>query len=147
MPAARPVSAASATVDYFQGDIMALGTLGPRSFDVIDSGAACCITCCRSVRGLAHPLVVVASGMRDEGCPLQRTRPQAHRSRADRHCGARLRGDASRDIRRYRQELGDAKLRWLSPLADFYSLSECRDLLFHVIEHNFTLPKIASGVP
>ena len=27
--------------------------------------------------------------------------------------------------------------------ADFYSLSECRDLLFHVQEHRFTLPQIA----
>lgn len=26
--------------------------------------------------------------------------------------------------------------------ADFYSLSDCRDLLFHVQEHNFTLPEI-----
>jgi hypothetical protein len=25
---------------------------------------------------------------------------------------------------------------------DFYSLSECRDLLFHVMEHTYTLPQI-----
>ena len=27
---------------------------------------------------------------------------------------------------------------------DFYSLSECRDLLFHVQEHQFDIPRIAS---
>jgi uncharacterized protein YeaO (DUF488 family) len=48
------------------------------------------------------------------------------------------------DIRRYRQELGDTKLGRLSQITDFYGLSECRDLLFHAIEHNFTLPKIAA---
>ena len=26
--------------------------------------------------------------------------------------------------------------------SDFYSMSECRDLLFHVQEHQFTIPQI-----
>ena len=29
---------------------------------------------------------------------------------------------------------------------DFFSLSECRDLLFHVQEHRLTLPEIASFI-
>ena len=27
--------------------------------------------------------------------------------------------------------------------SDFFSISECRDLLFHVQEHNLSLPQIA----
>jgi hypothetical protein len=29
---------------------------------------------------------------------------------------------------------------------DFYSLSECRDLLFHVQEHRFTIPQIIDAL-
>jgi hypothetical protein len=36
----------------------------------------------------------------------------------------------------------DAPMRRLTHSADFYSLSECRDLLFHVQEHRLTLPEI-----
>lgn len=32
---------------------------------------------------------------------------------------------------------------WLTRSYDFYSLSQCRDLVFHVQEHTFTLPEIA----
>lgn len=35
---------------------------------------------------------------------------------------------------------------WLETLADFYSMSDCRDLLFHVQEHQFTLPQIEAAL-
>jgi hypothetical protein len=35
-------------------------------------------------------------------------------------------------------------LEWLSETLDFYSTSECRDLLFHVQEHRLTLGQIES---
>lgn len=39
---------------------------------------------------------------------------------------------------------GDDPLRaWLTRSYDFYSLSQCRDLVFHVQEQTFTLPQIA----
>lgn len=51
------------------------------------------------------------------------------------------------DIRRCRQELavlfGDREERGILHGRDFYSMQECRDLLFHVQEHLFTLPQIA----
>jgi len=51
-------------------------------------------------------------------------------------------------IRRFRQDLADqgwsAELQWLSETPDFYSVSECRDLLFHVQEHRLTLGQIES---
>jgi SAM-dependent methyltransferase/tetratricopeptide (TPR) repeat protein len=50
------------------------------------------------------------------------------------------------DIRACRQELIRRESDMLHPeltdIADFYSMSECRDLLFHVMEHQFTIPDI-----
>ena len=52
------------------------------------------------------------------------------------------------DIRRFRQDLADqgssVELQGLSEAPDFYSISECRDLLFHVQEHRLTLGQIES---
>jgi hypothetical protein len=50
------------------------------------------------------------------------------------------------DVRRGRQDIlaldetSPARIDTRSP--DFYSMSNCRDLLFHVQEHRFTLPQI-----
>jgi SAM-dependent methyltransferase len=50
------------------------------------------------------------------------------------------------DIRACRQELIRRESDMLNPeltdITDFYSMSECRDLLFHVMEHQFTIPDI-----
>ena len=52
------------------------------------------------------------------------------------------------DIRRCRQEIimaaedTNPELMNLIGSNDFFCLSECRDLLFHVQEHHFTLPQI-----
>ena len=55
--------------------------------------------------------------------------------------------DASAEsIRSFRQNLAkvsDPRLRALFGSPDFYSISACRDLLFHVQEHRLTLPQIA----
>src|SRR5262249_25063749 len=49
------------------------------------------------------------------------------------------------DIRRCRQDLiaRGKQFEALTNAADFYTTSECRDLLFHVQEHRFTLPQIS----
>jgi len=52
------------------------------------------------------------------------------------------------DIRRARQELiavaAEQQLLFVRDSWDFFSISECRDLLFHVQEHRMTLPQIAA---
>ena len=73
---------------------------------------------------------------------------------ARRHLGgARIRrGEAATtprrtSIRSCRQNLmksADARLARLAASPDFYSVSACRDLLFHVQEHRLTLPQIAA---
>lgn len=55
--------------------------------------------------------------------------------------------NSATDIRRLRQLLMDKRLAGFSDLIchsrDFFSLSGCRDLLFHECEHQFELPQIA----
>jgi len=56
------------------------------------------------------------------------------------------------DIRRCRQDIiamaedGIRKMVEISNMKDFFSLSECRDLLFHVQEHGFTLLRIEAAL-
>ncbi|MBL8520484.1 MAG: tetratricopeptide repeat protein [Betaproteobacteria bacterium] len=56
-------------------------------------------------------------------------------------------GATPADIRRWRQriaggEFGDALASQLTAFPDFFTLAECRDLLFHVQEHLTTLPEL-----
>ena len=56
-------------------------------------------------------------------------------------------GSTPDDIRRARQDLlSRQEGRFLSTMysPDFYSVSACRDLLFHVQEHRLTLPQIGA---
>src|SRR5262249_24304200 len=52
------------------------------------------------------------------------------------------------DIRRFRQDLSDRNgstaLQEITQFNDFFSTSECRDMLFHVQEHRFAIRKIKS---
>ena len=56
------------------------------------------------------------------------------------------------DIRQCRQDIitmakdGNLTMQRLCRRSDFFSLSNCRDLLFHVQEHRFTLPKIEEAL-
>lgn len=54
-------------------------------------------------------------------------------------------------MRRFRDDcpliMDKETLRGLLSFRDFFSASECRDLLFHVMEHRFTLPQIKSILP
>ena len=40
----------------------------------------------------------------------------------------------------------DTELKSLQNFRDFYSLSELRDLIFHVQEHRFTIPRIRAAL-
>jgi SAM-dependent methyltransferase len=55
---------------------------------------------------------------------------------------------APEDIRRFRQEVfaqgSSPELQLLSQTHSFYALSDCRDLAFHVQEHQLSLPQIDS---
>lgn len=130
-------------VQYAQADIGEVGSLG-RSFDVV------------SAVGVLHHLADPAAGLRALSSVL---RPRGfmqiglYSAAARRHVDAARRFVAEQryapvvaDIRRCRQALRDAdggrRFAAVTASRDFYTTSECRDLLFHVQEHRFTLPRI-----
>ena len=132
-------------IEYGQADILKLASLG-RHFDVI--------ACSGVLHHLADPLEgwrVLLSILRPRG--VMHIALYSELARADvvaaRNFAARRGYQATiDDIRRYRQDI--LALDEASPAkaiawrGDFYATSDCRDLLFHVQEHRFTLPQIKS---
>jgi SAM-dependent methyltransferase len=130
-------------VEYAKADILKLAAIG-RSFDRIEAG------------GVLHHLADPESGWR---ALLALLRPKGEmrvglysdvaRSAvggARDFIAARGYRPTAEDIRKCRQEIlrDYEQLRWRSVIEspDFYSMSGCRDLLFHVMEHRFTIPRI-----
>ena len=131
-----------ANVEYRQGDILALGTLAER-FDIIE--------CSGVLHHMADPLEswrVLASlrkpgGRMRIGLYSEAGRRQVVRARE--LIAARGFNPDPGGIRAARAEIRKhPELAQLARNEDFYSLSGCRDLLFHVHERHFTLPQIES---
>jgi tetratricopeptide (TPR) repeat protein/2-polyprenyl-3-methyl-5-hydroxy-6-metoxy-1,4-benzoquinol methylase len=127
-------------IEYGQADIDKLDTLG-RTFDVIET------------MGVLHHLPDPAAGWRillsllrpngfmRVGLYSELARREVVAAR-DLISGRGFRATAD-DIRRARQELtGIPEFARVVQIQDFFSTSACRDLLFHVQEHRFTIPDI-----
>ncbi len=127
-------------VEFAQGDILVLGSIG-RDFDLIVVG------------GVLHHMEEPLAGWREL---LKLMRPNAlmqvglYSAHARRDIVAARAMIAERgyrstpdDIRRCRQDLidGPENFKFMA-LNDFFTVSECRDLLFHVHERQFTIPEI-----
>ncbi len=130
-------------IAYAQGDLNELGALN-RRFHVIEcSGVLVCVedplASWRMLVELLHPGGLMNIGLYSEAA--RRVVVEARRFIADRGYPATAEG-----IRRCRRDLldlpDDHPLAPLRMAEDFYSLSNCRDMLFHVLEHRFTLPWI-----
>jgi tetratricopeptide (TPR) repeat protein/SAM-dependent methyltransferase len=143
----RTVELGLSSIDYAQADILRLGQLG-RTFDLIEASGVLHhlrdpVAGWRALLSLLRPGGVMRVGLYSE---LARAPIVAAR----RHIAEQGYGQSAEDIRRCRQELMDAAdgtpLRRTTGWRDFYSTSQCRDLLFHVQEHRFTLPEIAKVV-
>ena len=127
-------------IEYAQADIMELGALG-RSFDIIESVGV--------LHHLADPVagwrvlldLLRPGGFMDIGLYSALARRQIVVAR--RHIAERGYAATAADIRRCRQDLmtlgGHEEL--LS-FGDFFAMSDCRDLLFHVQEQRYTLPQL-----
>jgi 2-polyprenyl-3-methyl-5-hydroxy-6-metoxy-1,4-benzoquinol methylase len=124
-------------VEYGQADILKLAALG-RRFDVIETVGV--------LHHLADPAAgwrVLLSLLRPHGLMMvglysataRQSLVAARAFIAER--GYRARAD---DIRACRQEL--IKRSGMPPFRDFSYTSGCRDLLFNVMEHQFTIPQI-----
>jgi tetratricopeptide (TPR) repeat protein/SAM-dependent methyltransferase len=131
-------------VQYAVADILQLDSLG-RSFDLIETTGV--------LHHLADPLagwrrllsIVRPGGVMRLGFYSELARQSVVRARtliAERGYPATAEG-----IRRCRQEMlrsDDPLLKQATECIDFFSMSECRDLLFHVQEHRVTLPQLAA---
>jgi SAM-dependent methyltransferase len=131
-------------VRYAQADILQLGSID-RSFDLIEAGGV--------LHHLADPLAgwrVLLSILRPAGIMRVGLYSEIARSQiiaAQKFIAERGYGRTAQDIRQFRQDLFQAEpklgLRIASECRDFFSTSECRDLLFHHQEHRFSLSQIA----
>jgi SAM-dependent methyltransferase len=132
-------------IEFGQADILELGSLG-RSFDAIDSS------------GVLHHVSdnyagwrVLLSILRPGGVmrvALYSTLARRDIEAARRYIAARGLRATAEDIRRCRQEImampQGEPARNAMTLIDFFSLSDCRDLLFHVQERTSTIEEIAA---
>jgi SAM-dependent methyltransferase/tetratricopeptide (TPR) repeat protein len=130
-------------IEYAQADILKLGTIG-RTFDRIEAV------------GVLHHLAEPETGWRIL-VSLLRAGGEMHvglysETGRDGIAGIRAfvaeRGyrPTAEDIRKCRQHIlrdsDEGRWRRAVESPDFYSMSGCRDLLFHVMEHRFTIPRI-----
>jgi SAM-dependent methyltransferase/tetratricopeptide (TPR) repeat protein len=130
-------------IEYAQADILELGTID-RTFDLIESVGV--------LHHLAEPTAgwrVLVSLLRPGGrmcIGLYSHLARRVIAEARAHIAARGYHATAGDIRRCRQDIIREAEHWkiLTRVKDFYSMSGCRDLLFNVMEHRFTIPEIAA---
>ncbi len=130
-------------IDYAQADILKLGSLG-RSFDVIEASGV--------LHHLGDPAAgwrVLAALLRPGGfmhVGLYSALARADIRAARAFIAERGYGRTASDIRQCRQDLmsfeDGTPLKNVTKYPDFFTTSECRDLLFHVQEHQFTIADI-----
>jgi SAM-dependent methyltransferase len=132
-------AALAARIDYAQADILKLGATD-RTFDLIEASGV--------LHHMADPFEawrILLARLRPGGfmhiglySELARREVVAVRS----FIAERGFGSTPAEIRRCRQELIDSAMRGVARFNDFFSTSECRDLLFHVQEARVAIPDI-----
>ena len=130
-------------VEYAQADVLKLGQLA-RTFDIIESVGV--------LHHLADPFAgwrILLSRLRPGGFMRVGLYSQIARRpvmRAREFIAARGYASTTDDIRRFRQDAVAAEtseeVKLLSRSHAFYSLSDCRDLAFHVQEQQLTLAQV-----
>ena len=133
------------SIEYAQADLLKLGSLG-RSFDVIESVGV--------LHHLADPFAgwqVLLSLLRPGGVMMLGFYSEvARRDIVKVRAFIAEKGYAAKasEIRQFRQDIvllaENSDFGIATKSADFFSLSSCRDLLFHVKEHRMTLTSIDS---
>lgn len=132
-------------IDYAQADILRLGGIG-KTFDLIEASGvlhhlADPMAGWRILLSLLKPGGIMAIGLYSR---VARADVNAARTLS----AERRYGPTAQDIRRCRQDLlalpPSAPAYGVTKSGDFYSISGCRDLLFHVQEHQHALPEIAA---
>ncbi len=145
--AAKSAAFGTENVTFAQADILRLGALD-KKFDLISCGGV--------LHHMADPLAGwrVLAGLLKEG-GLMRIALYSESARRDIVTAIRVIREkgypATADgIRRFRRDAKDilprATLLKLAQFDDYYYMPMCRDLLFHVQEHRFDIPKIAAAL-
>ncbi len=128
-------------VEYAQADLLALPSL-KRTFDVIEASGV--------LHHLADPLAgwrVLLSLLRPGGfmhIGLYSKAGRGQISAARAYLAERGVHPIADEIRRWRVDILSTPMRSVADCTDYFSTSECRDLLFHVQEHQLTIPEIES---
>jgi len=127
-------------VDYAQADVLELGSIG-RRFDLIEAVGV--------LHHLADPFEgwrVLLSLLKPGGFMLVGLySAMARRGLAALRAATEGYGTSAEDVRRARQALmRNGELDYASAYPDFFSISTCRDLLFHIQERAFKLEDIDS---
>lgn len=127
---------------FMQGDILQLGSLEKRFDKIYCSGVLHHMEQpeegLKVLKGLLKP-----EGMMQLSLYSEVARPHIVAARA--YIKEHNLKSTPKDIRRMRDIIidhPDKLIRDCMSAADFFTLSQCRDLLFHVQEHRFTIPKI-----
>jgi tetratricopeptide (TPR) repeat protein/SAM-dependent methyltransferase len=130
-------------IEFAQADIVKLGSLG-RTFDIINCGGV--------LHHLADPEAgwrVLLSLLKANGfmcVGLYSELARADYVAAQRFIAEQGYGRSPDEIRRFRRDLiAGAPSRMRDAVLgspDFFSMSDCRDLLFHVQEHRMTVPRL-----
>ncbi len=134
-------------VRFVQGDLLALD--GENSaYDIIESGGVLhhlddALAGWRILTGLLSDGGLMKIGLYSEAA-------RRHIVAARRFVAAGGYAVTPEDIRRCRQDIlalpADDIVRKVAASPDFYNLSSCRDLIFYVHEHHFTLPALAAMI-
>jgi SAM-dependent methyltransferase len=130
-------------IEYAQADILKLGSI-ERTFDLIEASGVLhhladptagwrVLLALLRPGGFMHMGLYSELARRDIVAARTFILEQGYRPTAD-------------DIRRCRQELLDSPLSGVAKVSDFFSTSECRDLLFHIQERRLTIPQIKSFI-
>ncbi|WP_161629988.1 methyltransferase domain-containing protein [Desulfogranum mediterraneum] len=127
-------------VQFFQADILKLGELEQHFHLIVSTGV---------LHHLAAPLVgwqILRNLLLPEGILQIDLYSRVARVEITRHREILAQLEMTptpENIRRYRQALAKQEPdSFILQIMDFYNLSMCRDLLFHVQEHQFTWPQI-----
>ncbi len=131
-------------IDFMQGDLMEVAKIG-RSYDYIVSSGVL-----HHLKDPEKGLKAILGTLKPGGRITIQLYSQIARDNALNPASDYIREkgftSSSRDIRRFRHEVINLPLehpaRRCIRASDFFMLSECNDLLFHVQEHRFSFPKI-----
>jgi len=134
-------------IEYAQADILKLDSLA-RRFDLIEAGGVL-----HHMRGWAEGWQVLLTLLRPGGfmhVGLYSALARADIRAARAFIAEQGYGGTADDIRRCRQDLlsfdEGSPLRDVARYPDFFTTSECRDLLFHVQEHQLTIAEIKAFI-